>query len=148
MNHLTDEQFERLVAAPLPAAGREAREHLAVCPECGRRLAAEARLELALRQAVSEVIAAEASPIEHRRRSWLVPISAAAGLLLLAGVFLVLGRGTEERVLVHEPAPLAPSTTSRLIETDPYMLEAGYSVVSPREACLHVRIPLGPAARL
>jgi hypothetical protein len=112
---------------PQACPDEERHEHLAACPDCARRLAEAARLELALHDAAAagaldavRQVAKALTPAPW----WRVALPAAAMLALVtAGLaFLVLTRG-------RVPKPTAaPETAEALCLRDPIALSPGYAV--------------------
>ena len=135
MNHLSPVEIEALVIDPQALPTKEWREHLATCPDCARRLAEEARLELALQGLVLHDDAA-AGPLGVRARQvaqtrmpapwWRVALTAAAMLALVtAGVALLApmrGRAPELAAALDADTPCL---------RDPIALSPGYAVHPP-----------------
>jgi hypothetical protein len=136
VNHLSPAEIEALIVDPQASPDEERREHLAACPDCARRLADEARLELALHDAAAAgplgVRAPQVAKALMPAPWWRLALPAAAMLALVTAVlaFLTLTRGR-----APEPAA-APQTADAPCLRDPIVLSPGFAA----------RLPMPPGA--
>jgi hypothetical protein len=143
LEHLTTEELEAFVQGVPQGDPAALRRHLSACATCARRLAREARLEVALQHVVLEADAsAKSFRGPHRgRHGWRVPLSIAATLLLVAGVGWVLAlreAPMAPRQIVSRPAM---SEHALSIPAGPAATMPGYGVVAPTDVCRHVTVP-------
>jgi hypothetical protein len=132
VRHLEAAEVEALVMDPAAPEHAAARQHLAACPECARRLAEEARFELDLHAAAD--LAARERPAVQRlpAPSWRLALSAAAAIAVLAsGAWLLARRGDEA------PAPSPPPPDAAVV---------GLRMVAPDTPCLRDPRLLGPCS--
>ena len=126
MTHLSAADIEALVLGDTPSRGDARRVHLASCPECARRLAREARVELAL---LDSVAASEASPTVRPSSRWAIATAAMLTLVVSAGLYVASVR---TRPVAPPPpgsaSPLAPDTPCL---ADPLLLGHAHDTVAP-----------------
>jgi hypothetical protein len=135
LNHISPAEIEALVIDPQASPSAETRRHLAACPECARRLADEASLELALLQVATAGSLQVRSPRLVREPlltpPWRVSLTAAAVLALLVAGVAFLTRTSE-----RSPQPgLALPAAVEPCRQDPFALSPGYSVHAPLPPC-------------
>jgi hypothetical protein len=135
VNHLSPAEIEALVINPQASPDEARRRHLAACPDCARRLADEARLELALHDAATAGPLRVRAPVVARAPwpapLWRVALPAAAVLALL---FTGLAFLTRTSGRSPEPAAALPSS-DELCRQDPISLSPGYTAHVPLPPC-------------
>jgi len=124
VTHLSAADIEALVLGEAPPRGDARLVHLATCPECARRLACEARAELALQEAV-----ASSSSAAYATSRWGFAAAAMLTLVLAAGLFVTsIPTRPVARHAFHSKAPSAPDMPCLV---DPVSLGPGHDVSSP-----------------
>jgi anti-sigma factor RsiW len=129
MSHASDETLGRYVSGLLEGAEADALEaHVAACAACAQRLQREAKVELALGQALT------AAPSPVRQRPWVrvavVPLLAAA-----AAVVLLLGPGGGASLgpdagIEQVPTPSLSATAAPLLEVTRYEGDTPHAVLA------------------
>lgn len=114
MTHLTTSEIEAFVAAELGADRERVHTHVRHCEACARRLAEEARLDLAMRDAAARLVGGQSPPARAGLRTmWLrrpEMIAMAAGLLFLSVATLwPAGPSLPDRHAQDARAALRPS---------------------------------------
>ena len=141
MTHASPEELQALVMGIEVADEPALRRHLVACPECSRRLAREAQLELDL-----HALAASTSSVASRRRSAAGgrTFFIAAAACLVVAMVLAWWRSprTAARRVAATPAVIAFPDVSRPCLVDPRTLGPGSRVLPPTELCRDVRVPL------
>ena len=126
MTHLSAADIQALVLGDTPPRGDARRVHLASCPDCARRLAREARVELTLHDAVA---ASEAPATAQPASRWVLAAAALLTLVLSAGLYVASVR---TRSVAPPPLgstlPPAPDTPCLV---DPIVLGRAHDAVAP-----------------
>jgi len=143
VTHLSAAEIEALVLGDVPPPGDARLRHLATCPECARRLAHEARVELALLDAVAA--SAEGAPrtapvAGTSRRVFAV---AAMLALVLAGSLYIASVRTRPVPPTRVDPPQPPAADTPCL-VDPISLGAGQDASVPSAPGLHVTAPETP----
>jgi len=142
VKHLSQEQIEALVTSLGPELDESARQHLAVCVECARRLAREAQFESDLYEvaATTSEDAIVAGPRPGLGRLWRIAVPAAAALVVtILGVGLLLPRARRGAA----PPPVRVSGTPAVRTSyldDPCSLGPGACVVPPEDVCRYATV--------
>ncbi len=146
MEHLTSGELEVLLSGDSDELSGERQRHLASCDTCAARLAREARLEVALRDALATPadVRPEHAPRPWAVSGWRVALQVAAALAIVAAsIHFLLPPKESVPAGARAPTPgLLPSDTPCLV--DPRGLGPGHDVISPSEICRDVLPPAEP----
>jgi hypothetical protein len=142
VKHLSQEQIEALVTTLGPGRDESARQHLAVCVECARRLAREAQLESDLYEVAASTSedAVVARPRSGRGRMWRIAVPAAAALVVATlGVRFLLPRARSGAAPPSVRVSGAPAVRTSYLD-DPCSLGPGACAVPPEEVCRYATV--------
>lgn len=143
MTHLTPEQLEALLLDESIPPDDPRLRHLAVCPECARRLAREARVE----EAIHDAVASNDRPdlrvpsVARRASPWRHALAAAAALAVLVAAARLLTPPATRESGSQASAPAIPLSPDTPCLVDPLAVGPGRHVVAPTEICRGVTSP-------
>jgi hypothetical protein len=142
VKHLSQAQIEALVTSLGPELDESARQHLAVCMECARRLAREAQFESNLYEvaATASEDAIVASQRSVMGRMWRIGVPAAAALVVaILGVRFLLPRARPTAAPPSVRVSGAPAVRASYLD-DPCSLGPGACVLPPEDVCRYATV--------